>query len=320
MQKNVRPINTMFKNKLFLLLVFFAMTRVHAQEGIGVFEGNLDIGTVRHNGAVFYDSNTQKYVVRASGANMWGDTDNFHYLWRSIQGDFIIRAQVEFLGPGVNEHRKLGLTVRNGLHSGAAMVNATVHGGDGLTSLQYRLADDDETKEVQSADNAPTVIQLERRGNLFIMSTATFGVPLTSVQQEVSLNNEVYVGLSLCSHDADVVETAIFKNVRIIKPVKEDYVAYSDYLGSRLEIMDVITGDRKVLLNSAHSIQAPNWSVDGKLIYNSNGMLYTYDQQNGKVEMIQTGFATRNNNDHVLSFDGKYLGISHHDGEDNGDS
>jgi Tol biopolymer transport system component len=35
---------------------------------------------------------------------------------------------------------------------------------------------------------------------------------------------------------------------------------------------------------------------------------------------MDTGFATRNNNDHVLSFDGTQMGISHHSADDNGRS
>ena len=35
---------------------------------------------------------------------------------------------------------------------------------------------------------------------------------------------------------------------------------------------------------------------------------------------MNTGFATRNNNDHVFSFDGKMMGISHHSADDNGRS
>ncbi len=35
---------------------------------------------------------------------------------------------------------------------------------------------------------------------------------------------------------------------------------------------------------------------------------------------MNTGFATRNNNDHVLSFDGTMMGISHHSADDNGRS
>ena len=36
--------------------------------------------------------------------------------------------------------------------------------------------------------------------------------------------------------------------------------------------------------------------------------------------MLDTGFATRNNNDHVLTFDGTMLGISHHSADDKGQS
>src|SRR4029079_8734122 len=48
--------------------------------------------------------------------------------------------------------------------------------------------------------------------------------------------------------------------------------------------------------------------------------LYRFDLARRAAEVINTGFATRNNNDHVLSFDGKMLAISHHAVEDSGAS
>jgi Tol biopolymer transport system component len=72
-----------------------------------------------------------------------------------------------------------------------------------------------------------------------------------------------------------------------------------------------------VLYSSAHSIQAPNWTTDGeKLIYNSKGRLYNYHLASNTISPLNTGFAINNNNDHVLSFDGTMLGISHHNVED----
>ena len=70
------------------------------------------------------------------------------------------------------------------------------------------------------------------------------------------------------------------------------------------------------------SLQAPNWTADGKaLIYNSDGRLYRFDlATEDAASAIDTGFATRNNNDHVLSFDGTMLGISHHSADDDGSS
>mgnify|MGYP003289431089 CR=1 FL=1 len=69
------------------------------------------------------------------------------------------------------------------------------------------------------------------------------------------------------------------------------------------------------------SFQAPNWTADGKaLIYAQEGRLYRFDLRSLVATAINTGFATRNNNDHVLSFDGKQLGISHNNPEDKGRS
>jgi len=84
-------------------------------------------------------------------------------------------------------------------------------------------------------------------------------------------------------------------------------------------VMDIGTGLRKILYSSAHSIQAPNWTRDGKkLIYNSRGHLYHFDLTTGIINPLNTGFAVNNNNDHVISFDGRLLGISHHNSDDGG--
>jgi Tol biopolymer transport system component len=103
--------------------------------------------------------------------------------------------------------------------------------------------------------------------------------------------------------------------------VKEGFAPYRDYIGSHVETLDVETGDRRILLSSPESLQAPNWTPDGKaLIYNAGGRLYRFDLARRTSTPIDTGFATSNNNDHVLSFDGKMLGISHHSAEDGGAS
>ncbi len=64
--------------------------------------------------------------------------------------------------------------------------------------------------------------------------------------------------------------------------------------------------------------EAPNWLPDGSaLIYNASGndaatrgRLWRFDLATRTPALIDTGFAIRNNNDHVLSFDGTQLAIS----------
>lgn len=306
-----------------VLVLFMSMQyNIHGQGSpIGIFDDHQDVGAVKHKGNVSYHSDDQEYLIEGSGANMWFADDQFQYLWKSIQGDFILRAKVSFVGKGVDPHRKLGWMVRNNFHSDAKHVNASIH-GDGLVSLQFRKEAGGVTEEVPSTDNLPDIIQLERKGNTFIMGTAKMGQPLVKVTLEgVELNNEVFVGLYVCSHNPDVVEKAIFSNVRIVKPFDNSKEQYQNYIGSHLEVLNVETFERKVIFTSRHSIQAPNWTLDGKaLIYNSNGYLYRFDLKEQKTAMLNTGFANRNNNDHVLSFDGRQIAISHHDDDDNGDS
>lgn len=161
------------------------------------------------------------------------------------------------------------------------------------------------------------MLQLERKGNTYHVSAARFGDVYTSEEVSLDSGDEVYVGLFVCSHNKDATERAVFSNVRITTPAKDNFVPYRDYIGSNLEVMDVATGKRTIVYTAADSFQAPNWTKDGRaLIYNRNGRLYRFDLAKKEPAAIDTGFAINNNNDHVLSFDGKMLAISHHSKDD----
>ena len=295
-----------------------------AQGPVGTFDGQADVGRTKHPGSTSYDSKLQKYVIAGSGANMWNDRDDFHFVWKRMTGNFILSTRARFIGKGVEEHRKIGWTIRPSLESNGPHVTAALH-GDGLMSLQFRRAKGGTTEEAKSPDslpNADAVIQLERRDGVYIMSVARFGDTLaTTTVSDVTLPDTVYVGLFVCAHNDTVVERGAFTNVRITVPAKRDLVPYRDYLGSNLEILDVGTGNATIVHQYRGSFQAPNWTHDGKaLIYAQEGHLYRFDLASRKAELINTGFATRNNNDHVLSFDGKMLAISNHAPEDSGAS
>jgi Tol biopolymer transport system component len=184
--------------------------------------------------------------------------------------------------------------------------------GDGLTSLQYRPATGDSTKEIKSKLTGADVIQLERKGNTYTMRVARFGEPFVTEQvADLDLGEEVYVGIFVSAHNKDVVEKGAFRDVRITKPAPATLVPYREYLGSNVEILDLATGNREIVHTSPKSVQAPNWTPDGKtLLYNSDGLMYTFDLAKREPKVLNTGEVKNNNNDHVLSFDGKMLGLS----------
>jgi TolB protein len=291
-----------------------------AQEGraLGDFSGHADIGRPKLAGKALWNAASQEYTLSSGGVNMWGRRDELHMAWRKLDGDFILQARVEFIGAGVDPHRKAGLIVRSSLDDDATYVDGALH-GDGLTSLQFRRAGAGLTEQLELDLKGADVVQLERRGDTYIMSAARFGAPFVTRQVAgIKLGPSVFAGVFLCSHNGDVVETAIFRNVRIIRPPKPDFVPYRDYIGSRLELLDVASGSRQLVYESMQQpFEAPNWTPDGAaLIYNTSGRteargrLHRFDIATRSSKVIDTGFAIRNNNDHVLSFDGAMLGIS----------
>ena len=304
-------------NKFFMLryltviISLLSMQSTSAQ-AVGIFEGSTDVGENVKKGSAVFVPGTEQYVVSGAGYNIWADHDEFRFVWKKMKGDFILHSRAEFVGPkGVEEHRKVGWMVRKDLDGKSPHVNAVVH-GDGLTSLQYRRTAGAQTEENKSALTHANIIELERKGKTYTMRVAKYGETFVNSEvKDIDLGDDVYVGIFVGSHNADVLETGVFSNVRISVPAWDSLKPYRDYLGSRLEVLEVATGVREVLYTSPNSIQAPNYTIDGNgLIYNSKGLMYKYDIAQKKEEVINTGDIKNNNNDHVLSFDGKMLGLS----------
>lgn len=288
-----------------------------AQSGsTGIFKAASDVGPVLHPGKTNFDVAAQSYRLSGSGANIWFAKDEFHYAYSQISGNCLLQARGKLVGQGVDPHRKFGWMMRAGLDSTAAMVSATVH-GDGLTAIQYRKHSGMNIEEVKSPVRMPDIIHLERRGRSFFLSVAHFGEPFWTVEvPDFDFPETLYAGLFICSHNKDVTETAEFDNVRIVVPAKPDFQPYRDYIGSHIEILDIESGHREIVYSAANSLQAPNWTPDNKaLIYNSEGLIYRLDLAAKTPVVVNTDFVKQNNNDHVLSFDGKMLGLSSSSGD-----
>lgn len=306
-----------FPSAALFMLFILPMSNSQAQEKkLGLFTNEIGVGNPSKPGSTRYDAGKEEYLIEGSGANIWADHDQFHFVWKKIKGNFIVSTRAALLGKGVDPHRKFGWMVRTTLDSSSTHVNAVVH-GDGLTSLQFRRNNGDVTQQRIASITGADIIQLERRGNKYIMSVAKYGDTFVTQQVDsLSLGDEVYVGLFVCAHNKDVYETALFHNVRVVIPAADNFVPYRDYIGSNIEIMDVASGYRKTIHYEPRSLQAPNWTPDNKyLIYNAEGLLYKYDLKKNAISKLNTGFAIDNNNDHVLSFDGKMIAISNHVGE-----
>jgi Tol biopolymer transport system component len=313
---------------LFGLIFFGLIPDGFAQHPLGVFDNHEDIGNPKLAGSANYDESSQSYELSGAGSNIWFNRDEFHFLYKKLRGDFCLTADFAFSGDnaGANEHRKIGWMIRQSTDESSASSNATIH-YNGLVVLQWRpyrgmYMRDPEEERFYPKKGGQTV-QLERVGKTITMRIAHPGEPLQLVGSYLAdgLDSEVLAGVYVCSHDSNTVAHLRVWNVRIDKPVIHEYSSNpnakiapaNEVFASRLEIVDVADGKRKVIREAPVRFEAPNWTPDGKkLLYNEAGSLFTISMDGGEPTKLNTGDVNRNNNDHMISFDGKMLGISSH--------
>ena len=286
----------------YVALLF--LTLPLAAQPLGIFENHQDIGINPKPGSAQFDAATGEYRITGGGANIWATTDAFQYVWKKVSGDVTFSADVTWIGKGAVEHRKATLMLRQSLDADSPYVDVALH-GSGMTSLQYRQTKQGLTREIQSTFNGPLHIRIERRDDQF---TLFAGAPDGKMQATgpitLSLKDPLYAGLAVCSHDANVLETAVFSNVKIETKPKEPVT-------SVISIFDLQNRFARVLLRVPHRVEAPNWSPDGRfLLVNYGGDLYRIALDRPQLERIDLGDVQNVNNDHGISPDSSTYAVS----------
>lgn len=295
-------------------LSVFVMTRaVFSQNAqFGVFEAHGDIGAVGKTGKLHYDAAKKTYLVSGGGENMWFDKDAFHFVWKKASGEVSLAAEIELLGRSAHEHRKAALLIRQSLAADSPYASAALH-GNGLASIQYREEQGGATREIQSNVVAPKMMRLEKEGDYVAISVAGANEELRFAggMFKIKFREPFYIGLGVCAHDNNTLEEALFSNVAITNGKAQSNA--EPVLESTLEIITIASQDRRVVHHARAHFEAPNWSRDGNLLlFNQGGKLYTIPVGGGEPKLLDTGFATRCNNDHGYSPDGSQLVISDH--------
>ena len=207
------------KKSALLLLALSCAAGAQTPAELGIFEGAGDVGTPSHKGSVVYDAAKKEYRVTGGGNNMWAARDDFFFVWKKIEGDAVITANVKIITEGA-PHRKVGLVIRKDLEPGSVYGDAVVH-GSGLTALQWREKSGEITRTIHFPVEGPTHIRFERRRNNITMFAGKEGGPLTELgSTELAPFSPAYAGLAVCSHDDKAETVAVFSDVTIelIKP------------------------------------------------------------------------------------------------------
>jgi TolB protein len=175
-------------------------------------------------------------------------------------------------------------------------------------------------------------LRLVKRGThayLYIAPPASTGVDGKLEPSGASIpmpfDGDFYVGIGLSSHEKVAVESAIFSNVTL-KEGSPTAVAglTTPQVYSALEVIDVDSTIRHIRYVQPARFEAPNWTRDGSAFnFNRDGRIWRFPAAApdpvatgapppplAEPVAIDTGFATRCNNDHGISPDGTQIVVS----------
>jgi hypothetical protein len=170
-----------------------------------------DVGSVGIAGSD--DAGGTTITVRGSGADIWGTADGFRFLYRVLNGDCTVEAQVSSMS---NTHpwAKAGVMIRESLAANARNVFALATQAYGI-GAQVRPTPGAETTFTPGPYGAaiPYWVRLVRTGSTIVASTSANGTTWTTLgTYNVAMTAQVYVGFAVTSHNNAALNTATFSD------------------------------------------------------------------------------------------------------------
>jgi hypothetical protein len=167
----------------------------------------------------FVESPVGTFTMAASGVDVWGNADQFHYAFKTLTGAGSIVAKVQSV-QNTNAWAKAGVMIRETLDAGSKHAFVAVTPGNGVASQGRDFTDGVSFNTNQTGLTAPYWVKLERDAAAnFTASHSANGTTWQPVQNATPMNipmsTTVYIGLALTSHDAALTCQAVFTNVTI---------------------------------------------------------------------------------------------------------
>ncbi len=187
-----------------------------------------DIGSVPAAGKACENAGT--FTVYGSGADIFGTSDEFHFMYQTLDSDGEIVARITSQ-TDTDAWAKAGVMIRESLGANASYAFAALTPSNGV-NFQARSATGANATGISSIGNtAPTWIKVARVGDTFTASYSSDGVAWAQFgTTTVSMGATAYFGLGVTSHAAGL-STAVFTDVAInslVTPFQMETVVRND--------------------------------------------------------------------------------------------
>jgi hypothetical protein len=163
----------------------------------------------------FTDNFDGTYTMTAGGADIYGDSDEFHFAFKELNGAGTIIAKVESV-ENTNGFAKAGVMIRDSLDPNSANAALLITPENGVR-LQYRNTTGGNTeRDFNDTIAAPQWVKLTRElGGRVRAAYSVDGATWTDMDpiMTVIMDLPMYIGMAVTSHEPGVACEAVFSNV-----------------------------------------------------------------------------------------------------------
>lgn len=168
--------------------------------------------------------------ITAGGIDIWETTDQFHFVFKVMEGDFDVAVRVARFTPA-HLYSKAGLMIRETLEATSAHLmlvlfpdNQPRNNNLGAYEMQFRSTDGGDCKAIYPAVLPPLPpefpvayphawLRVVRRSNLFAAYGSSDGILWRLYSKhDLSLSTSVLVGPALTSHNSNQEASAQFRD------------------------------------------------------------------------------------------------------------
>lgn len=266
-----------------------AVTTNPSASGLPEPFGDRDVGTVNVSGSASYAAADESFTVSASGVDIWGTDDAFHYVYRPWTGDGQIVARVGEMTNTV-AWTKAGVMIRANITSQSPHALMAVSPTNGVIFEDRPTQGGATVLTSGTKSPAPYWVKLTRVGNVISGYESSDGVAWNLVKREaVNLPETVYIGLALTSHDANRLSTTKFDHVAVgeVPPADTNYAPFpgtletrKQWIWNKTKSMSEMGGVTNIAQIAAQLVDNQNVAVN---LQKLDTMFQTYDWEQYKT-------------------------------------
>ncbi len=172
-----------------------------------------DIGNTT-DGNACYDDQNNAFIVSSSGEDIYGTSDDFHFVHQDLCSEGYIIAKVTSI-TNTASYALAGVMIRQDLSASSPNTALLVRPENGLL-FQTRYTSGGSTYDSDLDGGAPIWLKLERTPAMIIAYTSDNGQNWEQVYySELEFDACVKVGLVVASNNEDDVNTSVFEQVQV---------------------------------------------------------------------------------------------------------